>query len=216
MGILSFFKRDTDMNSPKMIRLLISEKLATRRDGIELMQGSIDAESFFYGYNVWLKAESEIYDILNEHPSKRWYKEFTEIGYFNSNESVRSKYQIDFIRRVCFENASDMLKNDISRYLHYLTDQAKAYFESNVTPLKSVFDPDREYIFCSVVFDNSTDLYDYLTDDETIRPMDRVKVPTGIENKERIAKVIRVLKTTADNSPYPFEKLKKVITKINE
>ena len=64
MGILSFFKRDTDMNSPKMIRLLISEKLATRRDGIELMQGSIDAESFFYGYNVWLKAESEIYDTL--------------------------------------------------------------------------------------------------------------------------------------------------------
>ncbi|MBQ3099393.1 MAG: hypothetical protein IJC50_00230 [Clostridia bacterium] len=216
MGILSFFKRDTDMNSPKMIRLLITEKLAVRREAIELMHASVDAESFFYGYNVWLKSESEITDILIEHPSKRWYKEFPEIGFFNSNGSVRSKYQIDFIRRACLEGADDMLKEDIEKYLHYLTDQAKDYFENNVAPLKSVFDPNKEYIFCSVVFDNGTDLYDYLTDDETIRPMDKVRVPVGIENKERTAKVIRVLKTTADNSPYPFEKLKTVISKIND
>ncbi len=216
MGILSFFKRDTDMSSTKMIRLILSEKLAVRNDSIELMKNSVDPESFFYGYNRWLKSEKEILDIVTESRTKRWYKEFPEIGYFNFNDSVKSKYQIDFIRRAEFEGALDLLKDEIGEYLHYLTAQAKSYFENNVAPLKEAFDPEREYIFCSVVFDNGTELYDYLTDDETIRPMNKVRVPVGVENKERIAKVIRVIKTTAGNSPYPFEKLKKIIAKINE
>ena len=216
MGILSFFKKDTDMNSVKMIRLILSEKLAVRNDSIELMKNSVDPESFFYGFNRWLKTEKEILDIVTESRTKRWYKEFPEIGYFNSNDSVKSKYQIDFIRRADFEGALDLLKNEIDVFLHYLTPQAKSYFENNVASFGQTFDPEREYVFCSVVFDNGTDLYDYLSDDENIRPMDKVRVPVGIENKERIARVIRVIKTTADNSPYPFEKLKKIIAKINE
>jgi len=216
MGVLSFFKKDTDMNSPKMIRLILSEKLAVRCDSLELMRSSVDLESFFYGYNAWLKAEREILEIVSGNRSKRWYKEFPEIGYFSSNESVRTKHQIDFIRRASFEGASGLLKEEIGCYSHYLTPQAKAYYENNIAPLDTAYDPDREYIFCSVVFDNKTDLYDYLTDDETISPMDRVIVPTGIENKEKEAKVIRVIRTTAENSPYPFEKLKRIIAKINE
>lgn len=216
MGILSFFKKDTDINSPKMIKLIILEKLSVRRDCIELMHNSIDAGSFFYGYNGWLKSEAEILEIITNNSPKRWYKEFPEIGYFNSNESVKSKYQMDFIRRACFEDASDMLKTDIVKYAHLLTDQAKKYFENNVSSFKSAFDPEKEYIFCSVVFDRGTVLYDYLTEDDTINPMDRVIVPVGTENKENIAKVIRVMNTTANNSPYPIEKLKYIIRKIEE
>lgn len=213
MGILSFFSKDRDAESPDMIRLVLQRDLEIHADCIELMQTTVNTDIFFSRYVLWLKTEERILERVNKNNPRRWHREFPQIGYFNSNESVRSKYQIDFIRRMFHLGRENELRNAIVKYVGEMTKQAVSYFENNVAPLSDPIDPEKEYIFCSVVFPGKTDLYDYLTDDESIKPMDNVIVPIGSKCEEKEARVIRVIRCTADSAPYPIEKVKYIIRK---
>ncbi len=73
---------------------------------------------------------------------------------------------------------------------------------------------DDEYAFCTV-FDNSThNLGYYLTDDDAIRPGDRVSVP-GDDGALVTGKVASVEYFTAYTAPKAPETLRKIIKKIN-
>ncbi len=216
MGILSFFSKNRDMDSPDTIRFFLKWDLEIYDDCIELMQSTVNAETFFGRYKLWLEIERKILDTVKKYGARRWIREFPQIGYFNSNESVRSKYQIDFIRRIQLLGRERELKNAVSQYRSRLTKQALDYFENNIGSLSDPCDPNKEYIFCSVVFPGKTVLYDYLTDDETIKPLDNVIVPVGTRFKEEKAKVIKVIRCTAGNAPYPIEKAKYIIRKDEE
>lgn len=73
-----------------------------------------------------------------------------------------------------------------------------------------------EYIYCSVSFNNDGSVYYYQTEDESIEVGDRVIVPVGPDNAERIAIVKRIDYFEADKVPLSLEKTKQIIRKWTE
>ena len=74
----------------------------------------------------------------------------------------------------------------------------------------------REYTYCMVRFSNSQFELSYRTDDESIQAGDFVKVPFGNRNIERTGLVMRVLKCTEEDTPYPPKKTKYVLGKTEK
>ena len=72
----------------------------------------------------------------------------------------------------------------------------------------------KEYIYCGVVFDDNSQVFHYITDDEGISVGDGVIVPVGYNNEETEAVVMSVEKCLRINAPYPFYKTKKIIRKM--
>lgn len=72
-----------------------------------------------------------------------------------------------------------------------------------------------ELIFCYVEFD-SEKTYCYLTDDDKIEAGDSVIVPVGLNNKEVVVEVDRVEYHTAEDAPYPIDKIKRVIRRCED
>lgn len=73
-----------------------------------------------------------------------------------------------------------------------------------------------EFIYCSVSFSKSAPTYYYLTEDENIEVGDRVIVPVGPDNHERIAVVNEVEYFARDNVPFPLDKVKHIIRKCTD
>lgn len=71
-----------------------------------------------------------------------------------------------------------------------------------------------DYIFCSVEFVEYGNTYYYLTTDDTIRPGDRVLVPVGKMNAEKAATVTEVEYFQADQAPFPLERTKSILRKL--
>ncbi len=72
----------------------------------------------------------------------------------------------------------------------------------------------KKYIYCGVVFDDNSQIFHYITDDEGITVGDSVIVPVGYNNEETEAVVMSVEKCLRINAPYPFYKTKKIIRKV--
>lgn len=81
------------------------------------------------------------------------------------------------------------------------------------TPLGPEYENNREFIYCGVMFDYQDRIYQYRTDDKTIRPGDKVIVPVGEDNEEKTARVISVDVYRSNSVPYPVHKTKKIIRK---
>lgn len=69
--------------------------------------------------------------------------------------------------------------------------------------------------YVGVQFDNSRVTYSYICDDLTVKAGDRVIVPVS-ENQEIKATVITARLYSLNEVPYPFEKTKRVIRKVEE
>lgn len=64
-------------------------------------------------------------------------------------------------------------------------------------------------------FDDYDRTYSYQTEDEEIQAGDRVVVPCGAKNTERIATVVEVRYYSVDRVPYPLEKTKRVLRRAD-
>lgn len=73
-----------------------------------------------------------------------------------------------------------------------------------------------EVKYCGVEFSSGGHLYHYRTDNLDIAVGDRVIVPVGADNDERIAYIKTVEFCRWDNTPYPLEKTKAIIAKVNK
>ena len=73
---------------------------------------------------------------------------------------------------------------------------------------------EKKYMFCQVEFIPDAPLYTYLCDDETVKEGDEVVVPVGPAEEIHIVKVKKIIYATTANAPYPFERCKKVIEKL--
>lgn len=71
-----------------------------------------------------------------------------------------------------------------------------------------------EVIYCMVSFNKGGINYSYLTDDESISVGNRVVVPVGDDNTERIGFVDAVNFYLPENVPYPLDKVKKIVRRI--
>lgn len=74
----------------------------------------------------------------------------------------------------------------------------------------------QQYTYCKVRFSSSRFELSYITEDESIRAGDFVKVPFGRENEERVGLVMRVISCTSEDTPYPPEKTKHVLEKTEQ
>lgn len=74
----------------------------------------------------------------------------------------------------------------------------------------------QQYIYCKVRFSSTRFPLSYLTEDESVRAGDFVKVPFGKENEERVGLVVRVIPCTREDAPYPPEKTKHVLGKTEQ
>lgn len=74
----------------------------------------------------------------------------------------------------------------------------------------------QQYTYCKVRFSNSRFELSYLTEDESVRAGDFVKVPFGRDNEERVGLVMRVIPCTSEDAPYPPEKTKHVLEKTEQ
>ncbi|WP_051131574.1 hypothetical protein [Oscillibacter ruminantium] len=68
-----------------------------------------------------------------------------------------------------------------------------------------------DLIFCNVQFEEYGKTYCYLTDNDELCEGDRVVVPAGTDNHEAIARIESIEYHSAENAPYPLEKVKKII-----
>ena len=73
-----------------------------------------------------------------------------------------------------------------------------------------------EFIYLSVVFENSYKTYYYLTDDDTIKVGDYVMVPVGNEEDEEMVQVVAKEYYTRAKAPRSPETTKYVLEKTKE
>ncbi len=69
---------------------------------------------------------------------------------------------------------------------------------------------------CQVVFETDGDEYSYICDDDSLKEGDKVLVPFGFRNRETIGTIVYKAYYAEDDTPYPMEKLKKIIKKVEE
>jgi hypothetical protein len=74
---------------------------------------------------------------------------------------------------------------------------------------------DGEYIFCTVSIPKIRKPYYYLTEDETICISDKVIVPFGFENSERIGMVTDIDFLMPEDMPYNIYEMKFIIGKVD-
>ena len=72
-----------------------------------------------------------------------------------------------------------------------------------------------EYTFCGVTFLHGRQIYYYRTDDGAIAVGDRVIVPIGNEGRTIVAEVANVEKHTRATAPYPVDRAKFVLRKVD-
>lgn len=98
----------------------------------------------------------------------------------------------------------------------YETEKSFLYAIKNPpTPFVFNVENNTEYIYCGVMFPYQDRIYQYRTEDKTIRPGDMVIVPVGEDNEEKTARVVSVDIYRYTDVPYPIHKTKMIIEKQN-
>ena len=65
-----------------------------------------------------------------------------------------------------------------------------------------------------MLFENSSTIYFYRTNDDSITVGDYVVVPVGRDEKETIAEVVTVQKHRRATAPYPVDKAKYILRRL--
>ena len=74
----------------------------------------------------------------------------------------------------------------------------------------------QEYIYCMVRFGNATRTFSYITEDESLRAGEFVSVPFGKEDRVRVGQVMKVIRCTEADAPYPPERTKHVLARAEK
>lgn len=74
----------------------------------------------------------------------------------------------------------------------------------------------QEYIYCMVRFGNATRTFSYITEDESLRAGEFVSVPFDKEDRVRVGQVMKVIRCTEADAPYPPERTKYVLARAEK
>jgi len=75
---------------------------------------------------------------------------------------------------------------------------------------------DGEYIYVMVSFSKGGKYYSYVTDDDSIRPGDRVLIPVGENHSEQVRRVEAIVYALPGEEPYPRDKTKQIVRKLRK
>ena len=74
----------------------------------------------------------------------------------------------------------------------------------------------QEYIYCMVRFSNEARTFSYITEDESLLAGEFVSVPFGKEDRVRVGQVVKVLRCTEADAPYPPERTKHILARAEK
>jgi hypothetical protein len=74
----------------------------------------------------------------------------------------------------------------------------------------------RDYIYCSVEFEEGCKSYYYIADEDDISVGDDVIVPAGWDNHQAAARVVKVEYFAEEDVPFPLERTKHIIRKCTD
>ena len=74
----------------------------------------------------------------------------------------------------------------------------------------------QEYIYCMVRFDDLNWTFSYITEDESLQAGEFVSVPFGKEDRVRVGQVMKVIRCTKADAPYPPERTKHVLARAEK
>ena len=74
----------------------------------------------------------------------------------------------------------------------------------------------QEYIYCMVRFDDLNWTFSYITEDESLRAGEFVSVPFSKEDCVRVGQVVKVIRCTEADAPYPPERTKHVLARVEK
>ena len=124
-------------------------------------------------------------------------------------------YNLSGMVRTTLQNLNLLAFSDDVNLPYILRFKAEPAVERRIMawPTDEDYDDDDQYRYCQVKLYGASQLYSYLTTDNTVKPGDLVVVPVGPDNNRMIATVNRVAIYSEETAPYPPERTKYIIGK---
>jgi hypothetical protein len=180
----------------------------TLNDSIKLIGTTVVPHTFFSRYEIALREAKYLaklcpWDEMGKHASQL--VRFLEV---NRKQNIK-----DFLDRCNAEHKLPFIKQEITQRREEMPPECYDYFCRLLGQTK-VSVEQKEYIFCSVVFQERGKFYYYLTNNKNIRRGDQVSVPVGKLNEPTTGRVVKVETFKGGDAPVPVEALKWVIDVI--
>ncbi|MEG2839319.1 MAG: hypothetical protein RR892_06800 [Lachnospiraceae bacterium] len=164
---------------------------------------SIDIDKYYGLDPRYYNSENEYLEAVNE-KKYRWRCRFNNRDIYKLNpEDYETK--TDFLKALIL--IDDKRERECAK--HYKEEMKNG----NVLP---AVEDTNIYIYCGVELPNSMKPYSFRTNDTNIKISDSVIVPIGREQKETKGTVVSVGQYTRTSVPYPVEKTKFILRKVNE
>lgn len=188
-------------------------------------KGRLD-EGLKYDFNVFdYTSEAEYLEDLEE-KKYYWRKEYDKQDTYGVNPKDYED-EVSFVKameKICDEN-DIKYENEYQDTLKFLTNpnrrkpplpKKKNNPTTDAEEIQKLLDDKSIYTYCAVMFPSALHPYHYKTDDETIQIGDKVIVPVGTNNEERMGTVVSIEKHLRVSVPYPVEKTKSIIRKCED
>lgn len=225
------FFRDNFFPTVKKISIgMVQDEIDGWEEEIEEYIDYVESDCKKYAYtrkNAWRKdvpdgkkydldpcyyeSKQEYLDALNEskYGWRDWYKDDDNYGLNPYDFETQEEYQNALnnrINEILQKKQENSLKEQEKRLKEQqLLQQIKRQQYSNDKTI---------YTYCGVILPFSNYPYSYRTEDETIKIGDTVVVPVGNDGDEMNGKVVSVGQYSRLGVPYPVEKTKMIIRKI--
>lgn len=173
-----------------------------------------------YGLDpCYYDSEQEYLEALNEEKYgwREWYKDDDTLGLDVNSFETQEEYQKAYDTRLNEKRQREREQREQERRRlqeqREKERQQRREEERRIEAEKALVD-DNIYTFCGVAFPHAPHPYHYRTDDPTIKVGDEVLVPAG--DRETTGKVVSVGQYMRVAAPYPVDKTKFIISKVNK
>lgn len=165
----------------------------------------------------YYESEQEYLEALEEEKYgwRKWYKDDDTLGLNINDFETQEEYHKAYDARLEEKRQTEREQRELEcRKLQQQREQERRERlekEQRIEAEKARVD-ENIYTFCGVLFPHTLHPYHYRTDDSTIKVGDDVLVPVG--DKETIGKVVSVGQYMRVAAPYPVDKTKLIIRKM--
>ena len=180
------------------------------KESTDLMSQTLSLTTFIYRYNVAIREAKTIIRLSKGYPTEKETMDALDVLYDDKVDLFNG-----FFYRCYTAGRLPFIKGDIIEHQSEIPEESYAFYECLLEEMVDEQDEDeKEYIFCSVVFQSGGKAYYYLSDDKDIRCGDNVIVPVGRNNREEDARVVKVERFKGCKAPLPPGSLKYILEVI--
>ena len=135
----------------------------------------------------------------------------------NYKLTVHTKHGIEKIVEGCYDK--DSLPEEWPEFIDKIYSFISFYGIGEIFEEDYYDKPKRrksDYIFCDVEFESGGKTYCYIADDDSYEVNDTVLVTAGQDDHEALVRIVAKNYYSAENAPFPVEKAKHIIKRIDE